>query len=185
MVSPHQVMATPRLKRRVALVTGASRGIGRAAALALARAGADVAVNYASNEDAAQEVVEAIEGLGRRSGAYRADVADQAQVEAMVEAVQRDLGPVDILVNNAGVHRGGRVQRVSPQDFALVLDISAKGAFYCTRALVPGMVERGWGRIVNVTSVMGLMGWPGDTAYASAKAAVVGFTRALVMSVAM
>ena len=105
-------------------------------------------------------------------------------VRGMAEAVMRDLGPIDVLVNNAGVHKGGRVQLVPVEDFSLVLDSSVKGAFHCSRVVVPGMVHRGWGRIINVTSVMGIRGWPGDTAYASAKAGLVGFTKALAREVA-
>ncbi len=172
------------LEGRVALVTGASRGIGAAVAVALAEQGADVAVNYHLRADAAKEVVARVKALGRSSGSYSADVADLDQVRAMVQAVERDLGPVDVLVNNAGVHKGGRVQSVPTEDFALVLDSSVKGAFHCSRVVVPGMVQRGWGRIINVTSVMGILGWPGDTAYASAKGGLVGFTKALAREVA-
>ena len=172
------------LEGRVALVTGASRGIGAAVAVALAEQGADVAVNYHLRADAAKEVVARVKALGRSSGSYSADVADLDQVRAMVQAVERDLGPVDVLVNNAGVHKGGRVQSVPTEDFALVLDSSVKGAFHCSRVVVPGMVQRGWGRIINVTSVMGIRGWPGDTAYASAKGGLVGFTKALAREVA-
>ena len=172
------------LEGRVALVTGASRGIGAAVAVALAEQGADVAVNYHLRADAAKEVVARVKALGRSSGSYSADVADLDQVRAMVQAVERDLGPVDVLVNNAGVHKGGRVQSVPTEDFALVLDSSVKGAFHCSRVVVPGMVQRGWGRIINVTSVMGILGWPGDTTYASAKGGLVGFTKALAREVA-
>ena len=174
----------PKLDGRVALVTGASRGIGAAVAVALAEQGANVAVNYLQRQDAAEEVVARVKALGNRSGSYAADVADLDQVRAMVQVVEKDIGPIDVLVNNAGVHKGGRVQHVPPEDFALVLESSVKGAFHCSRMVVPGMVQRGWGKIINVTSVMGIRGWPGDTAYASAKGGLVGFTKALAREVA-
>ena len=172
------------LEGRVALVTGASRGIGAAVAVALAERGADVAVNFHLRQDAAEDVVARVKALGSSSGSYAADVADLDHVRAMVQAVEQHLGPIDVLVNNAGVHKGGRVQSVPTEDFALVLDSSVKGAFHCSRVVVPGMVQRGWGRIINVTSVMGIRGWPGDTAYASAKGGLVGFTKALAREVA-
>jgi 3-oxoacyl-[acyl-carrier protein] reductase len=169
---------------RLALVTGGSRGIGAAVALELARKGADVVLNYHRDQQAARKVASDISQIGRRAEVYRADVADDGQVNRMLEVVRRDMGEVDILVNNAGVHRGGRIHQVPPEEFALVMDTSVKGAFNCSRLVVPGMMERGWGHVVNVTSVIGLRGWPGDTAYSSAKAAMVGFTKSLAREVA-
>lgn len=169
---------------RLALVTGASRGIGAAVAVELARKGVDVALNYHRDQEAACHVARDISQIGRRAEVYRADVSDDRQVHRMLEGVRHDMGEVDILVNNAGIHRGGRIHQVPPEEFALVMDTSVKGAFNCSRLVVPGMMERGWGHVVNVTSVIGLRGWPGDTAYSSAKAAIVGFTKSLAREVA-
>ncbi len=170
--------------RKIALVTGSARGIGRAIALDLARQGADIVVNYRSRPDAAQEVVEKIREMGRRALPVEADVADENRVKLMVDRAVEELGPIDILVNNAALHRGGRVQSIAPEEWDLVLNVALRGAFNCCRHIVPSMVERRWGRIINISSTAGLHGSPGDTAYGSAKAGLIGFTKSLAKEVA-
>jgi 3-oxoacyl-[acyl-carrier protein] reductase len=167
------------LKDRVALVTGSSRGIGRAIAVLLARKGADVVVNYASNAEAAHEVLGMVRQMGRKAMAVKADVAQLDQVESMVDQTVREMGAIHILVNNALTHRAKVVHRLPPEHWDIVLSSGLTGTFYCCRTVVPHMMEQQSGRIVNITSVMGLKGWPGETAYTSVKAGLIGFTRSL------
>jgi 3-oxoacyl-[acyl-carrier protein] reductase len=167
------------LDGRTALVTGSSRGIGRAIAIRLAEAGAKVAVNYRVREKEASEVVAIIDAKGGRALARRADVSRYDEVAAMVEDVKRELGPIDILVNNATIHRGRKVEKLPLEDWDLVIKSCLYGAFHCTRCVVPSMKERGWGRIVNISSGVGERGYPGDTAYGAAKAGLLGFTKSL------
>lgn len=173
-----------KLQGKVALVTGASRGIGRAIALDLAAAGAHVAVNYVSRADAAHEVQEAVHALGRESIVVRADVAIATDVARMVTQVVTHFGQIDVLVNNATLHRGRRVHRLPEEDWDAVIDSCLKGAYHCCQHVVPHMMERQSGRIINISSVVGRVGWPGDTAYGAAKAGLVGFTRSLAKEVA-
>jgi len=172
------------LEGKVALVTGASRGIGRAVALELARAGAEVAVNYAASEGPAQEVVREIEALGRRALAVKFDVADHEAVARGVKEVEEAFGRIDILVNNAGITRDGLCMRLKEEDWERVLSVNLKGAFLVTRAALPGMLKRRWGRIVNISSVVAFSGNPGQTNYAASKAGLVGFSRSLALEVA-
>jgi len=172
------------LPKRVALVTGAARGIGRAIALDLARQGADIIVNYRSRPDAAEEVAKEIKNMGRNALAIKADVANDAEVKSMVDMAVEKLGSIDILVNNAALHKGGRVQKLPLEDWDLVINSALKGTFHCCRHIVPLMVEKGWGRIINISSYAGLHGFPGDTAYGSAKAGLIGFTKSLAKEVA-
>lgn len=169
---------------KVALVTGGSRGIGRAIAAALARDGFDVGVLYAGNEAAAAQAVSDIEALGRRAFAARCDVADSANVNAAMKAVKAALGPVCALVNNAGIARDGLALRMKDADFDAVLDVNLKGAFYVARAAMGDMVRARAGRIVNITSVSGLMGNAGQANYAAAKAGLVGLTKTLARELA-
>jgi 3-oxoacyl-[acyl-carrier protein] reductase len=170
--------------KKIALVTGAARGIGRAIALDLAVHGADIAVNYRSRQDAAEEVAEKIREMGKQALLVKADVANEKQVKAMVDRVIEEFGVIDILVNNAALHRGGRVQKIALEDWDLVMNAALKGAFHCCRHIVPTMVEQGWGRIINISSIAGVRGSPGDTAYGSAKAGLIGFTKSLAREVA-
>lgn len=170
--------------RKIALVTGSARGIGRGIALDLAGQGADIIVNYRSRSDAAEEVSEKIENMGRKTLLIKADVADEDQVKAMVDRAVQEFGAIDILVNNAALHRGGRVQKIDPEDWNLVVKVAVTGAFNCCRHIVPLMVERRWGRIINISSNAGVHGHPGDTAYGSAKAGLIGFTKSLAKEVA-
>lgn len=172
------------LEGRVCLVTGGSRGIGAEIALHLAQNGATVAVNYLKDKHSALEIVQKIRRIGQKSQAFAADVADPKQVEKMLDDISGEFGQVDILVNNAGIHRGGRIHLISPKEFESVVDTAIMGAFYCSRMVIPSMIEQRWGRIVNITSVMGLRGWPGDTAYSAAKAGLIGFTKALAKEIA-
>ncbi|MEB3165514.1 MAG: 3-oxoacyl-[acyl-carrier-protein] reductase [Cyanobacteriota bacterium] len=165
------------LADRIALVTGASRGIGRAIALDLAAAGAEVVVNYASSPDAAAEVVAAIEAAGGRAWSHRANVADEAEVEAMVKTVLERSGRIDVLINNAGITRDGLVMRMKTADWQSVIDLNLTGVFLCTRAVSKAMLKARSGRIINITSVVALMGNPGQANYSAAKAGVIGLTR--------
>ena len=170
--------------RHIALVTGSARGIGRAIALDLASQGADIVVNYRSRPDAAEKVAEEVRDMGRHGLVIKADVADGDQVKSMVDRAVEEFGGIDILVNNAGVHRGGRVQKIDPEDWDLVINVALRGAFHCCRHIVPLMLERRWGRIINISSNAGVHGYPGDTAYGSAKAGLIGFTKSLAKEVA-
>ena len=172
------------LKGKVALVTGASRGIGRTVAVAFAAAGAQVAVNFVSRRDAAREVKQEIELVGQGCLPVQADVAVKQDVERMISHVLDHFGQIDILVNNATLHRGGKVHRLPESDWESVMDSCLTGAFHCCQQVVPHMMARQSGRIINVSSIMGRIGWPGDTAYGTAKAGLVGFTRSLAKEVA-
>ena len=162
------------LDGKVALVTGASRGIGAAIARELAGAGARVAVNYRSGREAAEEIAAGIGGI-----AVRGDVADAEQAQALVERAESELGDLDILVNNAGVTRDTLLARMSDEDWAEVLNTNLGGVFHTSRAVARKMLRRRAGSIVNVTSVVGLRGNPGQANYVAAKAGVIGFTKAL------
>ena len=168
----------------VALVTGGSRGIGRAICLELARQGAAVAVNYAGNEQAAQETVEACRALGVQAEAFQADVSDPAACESLIAQVKERFGRLDILVNNAGVTRDGLLMTAKPEDFDKVLDTNLKGAYFCMKAAAKVMMRQRYGRIVNLSSVVGLRGNPGQTGYAASKAGVLGLTKAAAKELA-
>lgn len=167
------------LQGKTALITGGSRGIGRAIALRMAREGANVAILYAGNEAAAQETVEAARALGAQAFCARADVGEYAQVESAIHAAKEALGPIHILVNNAGIARDKLIMRMSSEDFAAVVRVNLMGAFHTIRVLTPDFVRQRAGRIINIASVAGLMGNPGQANYASAKAGLIGLTKAL------
>ena len=172
------------LDGKTALVTGASRGIGRAVALALAAAGARVAINYAGNVKAAEEVKASIEAAGGTAILCQADIADSAAVEAMIADVVKEFGAIDILVNNAGITRDTLLMRMKDEDFAKVLDTNLKGVFYCTKAVSKLMMKKRAGRIINMASVVGLVGNAGQTNYAAAKAGVIGFSKSAAKELA-
>jgi len=163
----------------VALVTGASRGIGAACARALAAGGYDVAIGYAADADGAAATAPAVEALGRRASTHAADVADEAQAGAMIEAGEEALGPLDALVLNAGITRDGLAVRMSADDWTAVIDTNLSGAFYTARPALRGMLRRRSGSIVAVSSIVGLIGNPGQANYAAAKAGMIGMVRAL------
>ena len=167
------------LEGKVALVTGASRGIGRAIALELAARGADVAVNYASSADAAEQAAADIRALGRRAAAIQADVSQPDQVAAMIDAVKEQLDAPAILVNNAGITQDTLAMRMKDDDWAAVLATNLTGSFLVTRACLRGMMRARWGRIITIGSVIGLMGNAGQVNYAAAKAGLAGMTKSL------
>jgi 3-oxoacyl-[acyl-carrier protein] reductase len=167
----------PDLKNRVALVTGASRGIGRAVALALAESGADVAVNYRRRAPDAEEVVAAVRGIGRRAIGVGADVASGDAVRAMMSHIEADLGKIDILVNNAGVGIIRGVEDLTEADFDLTIAVNLKSAFLCTQAVLPGMRTRRWGRIVNISSGAARGAGGIGVHYNASKAGMEGLTR--------
>lgn len=163
----------------VALVTGSSRGIGRAIAVALAKAGANVVVNYAGREDAARGTADMIEETGRKALVIKADVSDPEQVKAMVDKTVKELGRLDILVNNAGITRDNLLMRMKDEEWDTVVNTNLKGAFNCCRAAARPMLKARGGRIINVSSVVGLSGNPGQVNYSAAKAGLIGLTRTL------
>ena len=172
------------LDGQIALVTGASRGIGRAVALALAEAGAEVVVNYSSSPDAADAVVSAIKEAGGQAYALQANVADEEAVNGLIKSVIERSGRIDVLVNNAGITRDGLLMRMKTEDWQAVINLNLSGVFLCTRAVTRPMLKQKSGRIVNITSVVGLMGNAGQSNYAAAKAGVVGFTRSTAKEMA-
>jgi 3-oxoacyl-[acyl-carrier protein] reductase len=169
---------------RTALVTGGSRGIGRAIALKLAEGCSRIAINYHKNHAAAEACLEMLFAAGVEAMALPADVSRPEEVKPMMERLERTWGGVDILVNNAGVRRDGLAVRLGDEDWDRVLDTNLKGAFNCSRAALPGMIRRRWGRIVNVSSVAGLVGNPGQVNYCASKAGLLGLTRSLAREVA-
>jgi NAD(P)-dependent dehydrogenase (short-subunit alcohol dehydrogenase family) len=182
--SPRLVLERFRLDGRRALVTGGGQGLGRMIAQALAEAGAEVAVasrKLGACETAAREIGAA---TGRRALAFAADVAVAAEVERLVKDVQGTLGPIDILVNNAGVNIRGAAEDLSEADWDTVIDVNLKAPFLCSRALLPQMRARGWGRVINLGSILGAVALPGRAPYASAKAGVINLTRVLALECA-
>ena len=173
-----------QLEGKVALVTGGSRGIGRAIALLLAKRGADVAINFAGNEAAAQATVDEIKALGRKAIMIKADVAVNAACVAMVDQVVQEFGKIDILVNNAGITRDGLLMRMKEEDWDAVLNTNLKSVYNCSKAAIKYMMKARAGRIVSISSVVGLMGNAGQANYAAAKAGIIGFTMALAKEVA-
>jgi 3-oxoacyl-[acyl-carrier protein] reductase len=172
------------LTGRVALVTGGGRGIGRAIAQALAESGATVTVNYKGNAAAAEETVAAIAAAGGKAAAMQADVSDSADAERLIKATLEAHGKLDILVNNAGITRDGLLMRMKDEDFDAVLATNLRGVFLCTRAALRPMTKQRWGRIVNLSSVIGLIGNAGQANYAAAKAGIIGFTKATAREIA-
>ena len=172
------------LDNKVALVTGASRGIGRAAAVALAKAGAKVVVNYAGNTAAAQETVCMIKEFGGEAIALQADVAQAVAVETLVKQTLEAYGRVDILVNNAGITRDNLLLRMKEDDWDAVMNTNLKGVFHCTKQVSRVMIKQKSGKIINMTSVVGVMGNAGQSNYAAAKAGVIGFTKSMARELA-
>uniref|UniRef100_A0A455SZ23 3-oxoacyl-[acyl-carrier-protein] reductase n=1 Tax=Thermosporothrix sp. COM3 TaxID=2490863 RepID=A0A455SZ23_9CHLR len=164
------------LAGKIALVTGSGQGIGRATALHLAKAGADIVVNYRSKAQAAEETKASIEALGRRCITVQADVSQEEDVLRLFNTAQKELGPIAILVNNAGTTNDKLVLQMSLADFEQVIDTNLRSAFLCTRAALRGMMKARWGRIVNISSVSGLLGQAGQANYAASKAGMIALT---------
>lgn len=169
---------------KTALVTGGSRGIGRAIALELAAAGHRVVVSYRQDEGSAEETVAQIRAAGGEAAAIGADVTNGAQVRALGERISSEFGGADVLVNNAGVIKDALFPFMKEEDWDFVLDTDLKGAFRITKAVVRGMLHKGWGRIVNVVSVSGISGHVGQTNYSAAKGGLIAFTKALALELA-
>ena len=177
-------MAGYNLQGQVALVTGASRGIGAVIGRRLAQAGARVGVNYKASQDAAGDVVEAITGDGGEALLVEGDISQEASAEAVVKLVLAHWGRIDILINNAGITRDRLLVRMVAEDWDQVLSVNLRGAFLCTRLVMPHLIRQRQGRVVNVSSIVGLTGNPGQANYAAAKAGLVGFTKAVAREVA-
>jgi NAD(P)-dependent dehydrogenase (short-subunit alcohol dehydrogenase family) len=178
---PIGVLESFRLDGKVALVTGGARGLGRTMAIALAEAGAEVALagrSAAPCEETASHIAKA---TNRRCRGYTADVTRAGDVERLVETVERDFGRIDILVNNAGTNIRGPVEQLTEADWDTVIDTNLKGPFLCARAVGPRMVARGWGRVINLGSVLGVIALPGRAPYASSKAGIINLTRVLAL----
>lgn len=171
------------LKGRKALVTGGGRGIGRAICLRLAKGGADVAL-FEVDAGSAEETTKKIEEMGVKSLSLKVDVSLQEEVKRGMEEINQSWEGVDILVNNAGITRDNLIMRMTSQDWETVLGVNLRGAFYCTKAVLRGMMKKRWGRIVNVSSVVGKMGNPGQANYVSSKAGLIGLTKAVAKEVA-
>ncbi|MBC8461447.1 MAG: 3-oxoacyl-ACP reductase FabG [Deltaproteobacteria bacterium] len=173
-----------RLKDKTALVTGSSRGVGRAVALGFAKEGANVVVNYTSNEKAANEVVEAIQSIGSKAVAMKADVAQKSDVENLVKTAIEAFGRLDILVNNAGFTRPAMMIKMTEEQWDEVVDIHLKGAFLCSQAAALQMKEQNSGKIINVTSVAGLVGTVGQINYSAAKGGILSMTKSIARELA-
>ena len=173
------------LKDKIALITGASRGIGKDMALAFAAQGAYVAVNYSSSPAKADEVVKAITDAGGKAFAVKANVADEDEVKAMFDKVEEVTGStVDILVNNAGITKDGLLMRMKTEDWQTVMDVNLKSAFLCTRFAVKGMMKKRYGKIINVSSIVGFMGNAGQANYVASKAGLIGLTKTAALEFA-
>lgn len=169
---------------KIALVTGSSSGIGAAIARQLAQGGASVAIHYRGNVDGANQVLEAIRGQGGVAAIYQCDVSDPEQAADLVKRVQADLGGLDILVNNAGTTRDNLLVTMKEEEWDTVIDTNLKSVYAVSKAALRGMVRKRWGRIINITSVVGLSGQAGQSNYAASKAGVIGFTKSLAREVA-
>lgn len=172
------------MKGRIALITGGTRGIGRAVAVKLASLGADVALFYAGNAQAAEETLREVQALDVRAAAYQCDVSDGEAVAKAVAEARGALGPFDILVNNAGITRDGLSMRMREEDFRRVVDVNLTGAFLVSKAVMPDFFKKRAGRIINIASVAGLMGNAGQANYSAAKAGMIGLTKTLARELA-
>lgn len=167
-----------QLSGKVVLVTGASRGIGKAIALAFAKEGATVVINYAGNQQAAEDTLAKVKDLGGQGKIYQCDVSDFAASEVMIKEIKEEYGSIDVLVNNAGITKDGLLMRMKESDWDAVMNTNLKGVFNCTKAATKFMMKQKSGVVINISSVVGLMGNAGQTNYAAAKAGIIGFTKA-------
>lgn len=167
------------MTKKIALVTGASRGIGREIALGLAREGMDIAITYTSNEEMAEEVLREIQGYEVNAIAVKANVSIEEDVKNLVKEVEEKLGKIDVLVNNAGITKDNLLIKMSDKDFSDVLDVNLKGVFLCTKAVARSMMKKRYGKIINISSIVGVGGNAGQGNYAASKAGVIGFTKSI------
>ncbi|MFA5537117.1 MAG: 3-oxoacyl-[acyl-carrier-protein] reductase [Bacillota bacterium] len=172
------------LEGKVALITGGSRGIGRAIALAMAREGADIAINYLQHDQRANEVCKEILSYGRKAIAIKADVSSWEQAELLIEKATEEFKKIDILVNNAGITKDNLLLRMKPEDWNTVIASNLTGVFNCSKQVLRPMIKQKWGRIINIASVVGIVGNAGQSNYAAAKAGLIGFTKSLAKEVA-
>ena len=173
-----------RLEGKVAIITGGSRGIGRATSILLAKEGANVVVNYAGNQKAAEEVCKIITDMGRKALAIKADIANRDDVLSMIDETLKEFGRVDILVNNAGITKDNLIMRMKDEEWDNVIETDLTGVYNCTKAVIKTMMKQKYGRIINMSSVVGVNGNAGQVNYAAAKAGVIGFTKALAKELA-
>jgi 3-oxoacyl-[acyl-carrier protein] reductase len=172
------------LQGKVAIITGSSRGIGKETALALGKQGAKVVVNYTNSKEAAEDVVKMIGESGSEAIAIKGDISKSEEVDHLIKSTLDHFGRIDILVNNAGITRDTLLLRMKLEDWQKVIDLNLTGVFLCTKAVIKTMVKQRSGRIINITSVAGLMGNPGQANYSAAKAGVIGFTKTVAKEVA-
>lgn len=172
------------LKDKIALVTGGTRGIGREIAINLAKEGANIAITYTSNEDKALAVVEEIKVNGVNAIAVKANVVNNDEVLNMIKTIEEELGTIDILVNNAGITKDNLLIRMSEEDWDSVLDVNLKGVFLCTKAVARAMMKKRYGKIINISSVVGVSGNSGQGNYSASKAGVIGFTKSMARELA-
>lgn len=180
----HRKAGKSMLTDKIALVTGASRGIGREIALTLAREGADVAVNFHGSLEAAEQVLEEIQAMGRKSRVYQCNVADFEKTETMLQDVIKEFGRIDILVNNAGITKDNLLMKMSEAEFDQVIDANLKGTFHCIRHAARQMIKQRGGRIINLSSVSGVMGNAGQANYCASKAGIIGLTKSAARELA-
>ncbi len=172
------------MEGKVAVVTGASRGIGRAIAIKLADEGLDVVINYRSDEKAAEETAKEVSEKGVQAFLYKFDVSDASEVKNSFKAILKECGRIDVLVNNAGITRDNITVLMKPEEWEAVIKTNLTGVYLCSQAVIKPMLKQKWGRIVNITSVVGFSGNPGQANYAAAKAGIVGFTKSLARELA-
>lgn len=172
------------LEGKTVLVTGGSRGIGKAIALAFAKEGANVIINYTSNVEAAEDTVKEIENLNVKGLAVKANISKSEEVQRLMDEIEENFDNIDILINNAGVTKDNLFVKMKEEDWDEVMDINLKGVFLCTKAVVRKMIRQKYGRIINMSSVVGILGNPGQANYCASKAGVIGFTKSLAREVA-
>ena len=171
------------LKGKNAIVTGGSRGIGKAIALELAQNGANIIINYTSNQEAAEKTVKEIQQLGVKALAICCDVRDADAIKKMIDRIEEDFDTIDILVNNAGITRDNLLLRMKEEEWQQVMDVNLKGVFLCTKAVIRKMIKQKQGRIINISSVVGVIGNAGQANYSASKAGVIGFTKSIAREV--